>query len=277
MTPSENQKEAPKIRRLLKKGCVINMKKVKKQTIFGITLSVLCIAGLAFLGLFLMLDQKNDERSSLPVSESASSEKETAPELSTEENTQKNQLDDQTARAFAAAQAASAPLPSHHLIFVGDSRTVGMGEAEAELLDDCTYIGEVGEGYRWFTESGISQMEDAIKTHPDSPVVLNLGVNDLDLVEDYLKLYETFDSRYPDTDFYFLSVNPVTEQSHHVTNMEIAAFNEKLKSSFPDQYLDSNIYLRSLEFESPDGVHYSYDTYQRIHDYAVRQILSRES
>ena len=250
------------------------MKKIRKEMIFGILLSVFCIAGLVGLGIFLMLDQKNDKLSSWSDSETVLSESETAPALSKEENMEESLPDEQTAKALAAAKAASAPLPTHHLIFVGDSRTVGMGEAEAEIQDSCTYIGEVGEGYRWFTESGLSQMEDAIKAHPDSPVVLNLGVNDLDAIEDYLALYQTFSSAYPDTDFYFLSVNPVTEQAKHVTNMEIAAFNEKLKSAFPDQYLDSNVYLRSMEFESPDGVHYSYDTYRMIHDYAVRQILS---
>lgn len=250
------------------------MKKIKKEAIWGILLSVLCIAGLVGLGIFLILDQKNDRLSDLPDLETLISESETLPALSSQEDTVETGLDEQTARALEAARAAAAPLPSHHLIFVGDSRTVGMGEAEAEVQDDCTYIGQVGEGYRWFTETGLSQMEEAIKAHPDSPVVLNLGVNDLDAIDDYLTLYQTFSDAYPDTDFYFLSVNPVTEQSRHVTNLEIADFNSKLKATFPDQYLDSNVYLRSMEFESPDGVHYSYDTYRMIHDYAVRQILS---
>ena len=65
--------------------------------------------------------------------------------------------DGQTARALAAAKGADKPLPEHHLIFVGDSRTVGMGEAEMEIGDGCTYVGAVGEGYSWFAETGLAR------------------------------------------------------------------------------------------------------------------------
>lgn len=181
-------------------------------------------------------------------------------------------MDEQTAAAHRAAQAANAPLPEHHLIFVGDSRTVGMGEAEGKLGDTCTYIGEVGEGYYWFSDSGLPRMENAIAQYPDSPVILNLGVNDPDQIDRYLELYATFADRYPTTSFYFMSVNPVTEDSVHINNEEIAAFNTQLKAAFPEQYLDSYTYLHIQEFTSPDGVHYSKDTYRMIHDFAVNQV-----
>ena len=78
---------------------------------------------------------------------------------------------------------------SHQVIFVGDSRTVGMGKAEAHFGDHCTYVGESGEGYRWFIEEGIDLMDQAIRKHPKSPVIFNLGVNDCDHIDAYIEVY----------------------------------------------------------------------------------------
>lgn len=181
--------------------------------------------------------------------------------------------DQQTADALAAAKAETAPLPEHHIIFVGDSRTVGMYEAEMKVNDTCLYIGEVGEGYHWFEKSGRSQMEEAMEQYPDSPVIINLGVNDPDALPQYLALYQTFEETYPGHSFYFMSVNPVTEKCKNRTNEEIAEFNRQLREAFPRQYVDTNTYLQIREFESADGIHYSKDTYRMIHDYMVKQLF----
>ena len=262
---------------------------MKKRTFLGIAAATAAILLLLGLGIFLAVifkdtwDTASTSSSGTSLSdtlteitadsglssEKTSSEAETLPSTEAESS-----YDTQTAAAYSAAAAASAPLPEHHLIFVGDSRTVGMAKAEASQQDSCTYIGEVGEGYRWFVDSGMEQMETAMEQFPEAPVILNLGVNDLDALDSYLELYSGFPDRYPDHTFYFMSVNPVTDQAAHVTNEQIASFNAGLRNAFPDQYLDSNTYLRIREFDSPDGLHYSEGTYRAIHDFVVRQIIS---
>ncbi|MDO5345912.1 MAG: SGNH/GDSL hydrolase family protein [Lachnospiraceae bacterium] len=248
----------------------------KRGTTIGILLSAAGILLLLGLGVYLTLDWKNTiaggnsapaqktEDASIPSDGSGSAGDGSASD-------QKTGTDPQTAAALAALQAADAPLPQHHIIFVGDSRTVGMGEAETD--DTCTYIGAVGEGYHWFADTGMAQMEAAMEQYPADPVVLNLGVNDMDMIDSYLELYKTFAKTYPETRFYFMSVNPVTEKAAHVTNEEIADFNSKLRAAFPEAYLDCNTYLRIKEFESADGVHYSRETYRTIHDFAVKKCL----
>lgn len=245
---------------------------MKKRTVLGVAVSIAAIALLLALGAYLAIEteQANQKSSSAleePFSFSTEAEQPASPSGAA------SGTDDQTARALASARGNTPALPEHHVIFVGDSRTVAMGEAEADLGDACDYIGATGEGYSWFAETGIGQMEDAMALSPSSPVVLNLGVNDPDMITHYLDLYRTFSDRYPDTAFYFLSVNPVTEESKHVSNPEIAEFNDAIRSAFPDQYLDSYSYLRALEFESVDGVHYSEETSRDIHDFVVKQLF----
>ncbi len=181
--------------------------------------------------------------------------------------------EDETDAASASYDQANYPLPeTHQIIFVGDSRTVGAGKAESKQNDTCIYIGESGEGYTWFEETGVFQMEEAIELYPDAQVVYNLGVNDCDAAESYIALYRELESVYPDTSFYYMSVNPVTEESAHVTDSDITAFNSLLESAFPDQYIDTYSWMVTGGFVSVDGVHYSSAQYCAIHDYAVRAI-----
>ena len=167
--------------------------------------------------------------------------------------------------------------PHSRIIFVGDSRTVGMSHAESEERDQCIYIGESGEGYHWFADTGILEMSDAIRDYPDAPVVLNLGVNDTGSVRDYIALYRTFGEIWPDTDFYFLSVNPVTRESESVRNGSILLFNAIMQNEGPFPYLDSFTWLLVHGFESVDGVHYSWKTYCDIHDFAVSELNKKRA
>lgn len=166
------------------------------------------------------------------------------------------------------------PIPvNHHVIFVGDSRTVGMGRAEAHHNDFCTYIGESGEGYNWLIDYGIDLMDAAIRQWPGAPVIYNFGVNDCSSINAYLEVYHALERGYPDTEFYYMSVNPVTEESPHVPLSDVLAFNRKLKAEFPDQYIDTCSWMLKAGYEDVDGVHYTEKQYCAIHDFAVRAIL----
>lgn len=178
-------------------------------------------------------------------------------------------------------------LPDHQIIFVGDSRTVGLQNAmkKAGISDRCVYIGKVGEGCSWFRQEGLQQMAEAVSLCPDAPVVLNLGVNDPDQISQYLDSYSSMINEFPDTDFYFLSVNPIdtvkmreygfSEQSLElITDESIAKLNRAVRERWPKQYLDSNGFLTGAGFETVDGIHYTGSTYLSIHDFVVRQLFT---
>lgn len=156
------------------------------------------------------------------------------------------------------------------LIWAGDSRTLGMQNA----MDNADiYIGAAGEGYQWLIEYGLPIIKEAISDNPQSPVIFNFGVNDYDNLDFYLACYETLTTDYPNTVFYFLSVNPIDPMlCQNITNEEIADFNAHLKAAFPDTYLDSYTYLMVNEIATNDGIHYSEEGYRQIYEYTAQQI-----
>ena len=162
----------------------------------------------------------------------------------------------------------------HQLIFVGDSRTVGMEEAvrAKNPSDPCTFIGKVGEGYYWLINDGIEQLDLALEENPDAMVIINLGVNDLKEIDSYLAFYPELFDEYPEASFYIMSVNPVSDDYEGISNEDIEAFNEKIQDAFPGQYLNCYSYLRSEGFETADGLHYTYETYRAIHYYAAMML-----
>ena len=165
----------------------------------------------------------------------------------------------------------------HKVIFVGDSRTVGMGRAvgsEEGSKDSCIYIGRDGEGLEWFRRAGLTQMQRAIEENPYSPVVFNLGVNDADEIWNYISFYQELEASYPETSFYYMSVGPVTEESFTVPDSDVAAFNEQLREAFPEQYIDIYSRMKADGFETVDGVHYTESQYRKIHDFAVDAIIA---
>lgn len=175
------------------------------------------------------------------------------------------------AAASGDAQTASDEL---FIIWAGDSRTVGMCDA---VDNDDLYIGAAGEGYDWLTQTGLPQIEDAIKKHPNAPVVFNFGVNDYDNMERYMEFYTSLAKEYPKTHFYFLSVNPIDPAvCKNITNEEIADFNSRLQQLFPDTYIDSFTFLMMNEAVTIDGIHYSGDDYRLIHEFASEKIKKRE-
>ena len=175
----------------------------------------------------------------------------------------------------------------HRIIFVGDSRTLGMRDAlrRSSRRDDDIFVAKVGEGVRWFSEGGMNEMSDAIEENPDLPVILNLGVNDPLEIDDYIVTYWDCMREHPDTDFYIMSVNPIDEEFllesetaveevlDTVNNLNIAKLNLALKKEFDKQYLDCASWLKSDGFDTVDGLHYSTSTYLKVHDFAVNKLF----
>ena len=167
-------------------------------------------------------------------------------------------------------------------IFVGDSRTVGL---QNTVGGDHTYIGKVGEGYQWLSTTGIRLLKKALKKEPQSRVIINLGVNDLANIGNYLSAYQNLIVTYPQARFYFMSVNPIETKlarangynTSLVNNQTIENFNASLRAAFPGAYLDCYSYLLNQELiqnkkagvGTVDGIHYKTNVYWAIYNFVI--------
>lgn len=237
---------------------------MKKRTILGIFLAVIAIIALAVLAIYLTMQYKDDMFS--PEGTVAESEADAVL------NALHEPVSEAPKEKEAETEAALAS-SDQFIIWVGDSRTLGMRDA---VQNDDLYIGASGEGYDWLSETGLPQVKDAMKDYPEAPIVFNFGVNDYDNMENYLTLYKSLVKEYPDTDFYFLSVNPIEPtQCENITNEEISDFNNHLEEAFPDTYIDSFTFLMANETVTIDGIHYSGDDYRVIHEFASQEVAKR--
>lgn len=232
---------------------------MRKGTVIGILLAVLSIIALGALAVYLTLTFRPE--TFFAASEQIESNADAAIQALYESQTEKTTEAPQTEAIL-----------SDPVIWVGDSRTLGMRDALKDTGADI-FIGAAGEGYTWFAETGLPELKKAIAEFPDAPVVINFGVNDYDNLSSYMTLYEELTSEYSDTVFYFLSVNPIEPTlCKNITNEEIADFNAHLKEAFPDTYIDSFTMLMIDQAVTIDGIHYSEEDYQKIYEFTVSKI-----
>lgn len=246
---------------------------MKKGTIIGIILAAAAIIALAAMAVFMTIQFRDD----IFFSKDTQAQQEADAVLQALNEPEAQTEPEQAAEPESDLQDVSAGSNSIlgvPIIWVGDSRTVGMGRA---MDNDDIYIGADGEGYQWLYETGIGELAEAVSSNSQSPVVFNFGVNDCDNIDSYLDLYQAIEDEYPDTHFYYLSVNPIEPtMCENVTNEEISDFNNRLATVFPDQYIDSFTFLQMSETVTVDGVHYTEEDYGRIYDFAAAQVASKE-
>lgn len=160
-------------------------------------------------------------------------------------------------------------------IFVGDSRTVGLGSAVG-ISSKC--IAKVGEGYDWFLSTGEAALKKKLKANPTATVVFNLGINDVANYNLYITRYKKLMQSYPKAKFYFMSINPIDKKydwgwfTCSELQSWIKKFNTALKKAFPNQYIDCNTYLTKNKFATVDGLHYTAATYKKIYNYILTQV-----
>ncbi|MDO4321826.1 MAG: hypothetical protein Q4C61_04805 [Lachnospiraceae bacterium] len=240
---------------------------MKKGTVTGIVLAVAAIIALGALAAYLTLQYKEDAFSSGTTAESEAD--------AFLQALHQTEAESDPAKAASKDASAGSSAESPFIVWVGDSRTIGMRDA---MKNDDLYIGASGEGYDWLSETGLPQVKEAIADYPGAPVVFNFGVNDYDNMDNYLVLYESLLEEYPDTHFYFLSVNPIDPAvCKNITNEEITDFNNHLKQTFSDTYIDSYTFLRANDAVTIDGIHYSEEDYRAIHDFAAKEVQKAES
>ncbi len=152
------------------------------------------------------------------------------------------------------------------IIFIGDSRTVGMNNVVGmSQMPDTYVVAKVGKGYKWYQQTGAYEVESIKAEHPHDKwvYVFNLGVNDLGNIEKYQTLIDEMEI---DNIVYTVSVNPVIDTKvSNVKNEEIIKFNERLQK-VADNYIDTYSYLSTNGFISSDGLHYGKSTYTTIYE-----------
>ena len=233
---------------------------MKKGTLIGLLLCSISILALGALALFLTFSFREDLSGSHTdaVVTQAESAVQSLYIQQTETETE---------------QQTEAPVQAAHYIWVGDSRTVQMGNA-MENAD--YYIAESGEGYNWFIETGLPLLKEAIAASPDLPVIFNLGVNDYSNLYNYLTLYRSLMAEYQDTCFYYLAVYPIDpEVCIYITNEEIQDFNAHLKELSPDTYLDSYTFITENELLTYDGIHYPAEVLRKLYQFTETEIAKR--
>lgn len=143
-------------------------------------------------------------------------------------------------------------------LFVGDSRTVGLGEA----VSGVSTIAKVGAKVDYLK----SVLSKVTKTRKKN-VIFNFGVNDLGNINKYIKVYKSLPKDFiKNNNVVIMSVNPTDGSKYNSWNKDINKFNSTMKKNLPKgvKYLDTNSELKSTGFKTRDGVHYVADTYRKI-------------
>lgn len=154
-------------------------------------------------------------------------------------------------------------------IIVGDSRTVGMDmSVDVDDIDANIFVvAKVGKGYHWLVNTAMTEVETIKSENPDInkwTIITNLGVNDLGNCERYVDFYKGIED-----EVVVVSVNPVRNYSR-VSNGYIDAFNERMREEF--DYIDTNTMLRIRGYSTPDGLHYTGDTYRLIFSFIIHEL-----
>lgn len=201
-----------------------------------------------------------------------------------------------------AKESAADPIveaKKHSYVYlVGDSRMAYASKQFGKKLKKTRFIAKSGKGYAWFAAQGgydelIEKIEKDGKTKKKKAVVFLLGVNDMQNLDLYLSTYRDIapNLRALNCDLYVASVNPFSARQretykHAAGNSQYverrryeqkAAFNKAMKKLDGYQYVDVSKRLFKIGFcyvmrETPDGLHYTKTTNQKILSYVLKTV-----
>ena len=127
-------------------------------------------------------------------------------------------------------------------------------------------------GLSWLQDTAIHTLKE--KVQENSIIIINLGINDLYKLNQYVEYYNKIPEMFPNNMIVFMSVNPIDEsQFPYIKNSKVEEFNNTLKDSFTNIiYIDTYSYLMENGFESFDGVHYGPSTSKAIREFIVNNL-----
>ncbi len=168
---------------------------------------------------------------------------------------------------------------SRQLIFIGDSRTVGMKSAVGK--NNNIWSAKVGKGLSWMKSTGVPNVEADINANTD--VVILMGVNDVRSLS-YTKKYISFINEKATewtalgANVYYVSVNPMafeTKKYSGITNEVIEKWNTKMQEGLIPQVRYIDTYSQLLgNVSSKDGIHYNKSSYKTLYSLINQGIIN---
>lgn len=171
------------------------------------------------------------------------------------------------------------------VVFVGDSRTVGMFGSEIDIeydtvkkqshltreansLKDVDVIAQVGKGYNWVVQNPTTY----------DTYIFWLGVNDLTNIDSYKSYYEEL--ILSGKKVYLCTVGLVNESKetsygYGIKNVDIESFNKQLKTIDNAEVIDVYQFMLDNELDTGrDGLHYTKDTYEEIYNFIDNSVFT---
>lgn len=151
-------------------------------------------------------------------------------------------------------------------VFVGDSRTVGMGISVSGI----TTMAKVGGNYKYF-----SSLISNIKKLHNKNIVLWFGVNDLNNVSKYVMAYNDLCFTMTDCKIIVATVGP-TRGSYAKLMPDIQDFNAALKDRLNHNITIVDVCSKMIRgtYTSPDGLHYNSKTYKCVYNYITNGVYT---
>ncbi len=173
------------------------------------------------------------------------------------------------------------------IIIVGDSRMEYIEtDPDINIPSNISFVAHSGMKIEWFSSDAMNKLNEILSAKSDYTyhVVLNMGINDLNfeksgkiVANNYYNLYKKLISKYPNDEFYILSINPVDEKlikktrpTNIRTNAEIENANLEYKRLIKSSTYTNVTFCDSysaIDFDTEDGLHFTKDTNKKIIDY----------
>ncbi len=198
---------------------------------------------------------------------------------------------------FACEEACNnpkqTPAPQNgKIIFVGDSRTVGMAGAKGAPItgtkfprtangvgkDGNYWLAKEGAQISWLT-SNKSTIDGLLPNY--GTIVIALGVNDVTNQNNYIKTVNSYAQQWQaqGKKVYFSLVTGVDEQKeatagYSVKNTDISTFNNAIKSGLSGVSIIDATSVVGGNNTGGDGLHYTSDGYDKLYNSFVSQVKS---
>ncbi len=183
------------------------------------------------------------------------------------------------------------------IIFVGDSRTVGLQrtlrrEFGSALTDNVYFICKISSKLGWLRQTAVPQLMRL--AGENTAVVFNHGVNDLKKLDDYIPYMKKLGKRLKEKGctLFYMSINPLNNSEilgnggRRREESWVIRFNRRIQEELCSKelygYLDSYSYLiqngygTENRYHIEDGLHYTAKTYKRIYEFCLRKIAQYE-
>ena len=228
-----------------------------------------------------------------PAESDTGTDTETSPEPDTGGNTETPPESDTEPQTEPTPQVN--PAVSQRLIFLGDSRTVGLycsqafsaeeapahyfwhiGEEMYAHYGSMTFVAHGGMGFEWLSVYAFAR---AITWNEEAPsYIFWFGINDLQNVEYYASYINNVALTYG-RPVWYLTVGPAREDAPAgYTDPEVQNFNARLRELLRPEcrIIDTYSFIKEGidrgELHYIDQLHYDYGTYQAVFNFIITQI-----